>query len=233
MLHLFVSGICPQPSMLDTIDPILGTLDPAMSCNNDGGPVGEGGTQLSANIKAGTNITAVYGLWLHPYGPATVYMARCPGSCTDSNSRELKWFKIDHVGLIRGTIVYAASTWFRFILDQPLSACRDGDWGSGVVSKTGVYTVTIPAALADGEYLIRHELIAIHAYWAGPQFYIECAQLKVVGGRGKLPSDEYLVSFPGAYKASDPGLNVDLYSPEAPTITTYELPGPAVWTGED
>lgn len=32
-----------------------------MSCNNDGGPVGEGGTQLSATIQAGTNITAVYG----------------------------------------------------------------------------------------------------------------------------------------------------------------------------
>ncbi|KAJ2935566.1 hypothetical protein H1R20_g1524, partial [Candolleomyces eurysporus] len=141
-------------------------------------------------------------------------MARCPGSCTESISNDLKWFKIDHAGLLSGNLV-------------------DGDWGSGVVSKTGVYTVTIPAALADGEYLIRHELIAIHAYWTGPQFYVECAQLKVVGGGGKLPLDEYLVSFPGAYKASDPGFNVDLYSPEAPTITTYELPGPAVWTGED
>ncbi|RXW20480.1 hypothetical protein EST38_g5378 [Candolleomyces aberdarensis] len=185
-----------------------------MSCNNDGGPVGEGGTQLSATIQAGTNITAVYGLWIHPYGPATVYMARCPGICAESISRDLKWFKIDHAGLLSGNLV-------------------DGDWGSGVVSKAGVYTATIPAALADGEYLIRHELIAIHAYWTGPQFYVECAQLKVVGGGGKLPSDEYLVSFPGAYKASDPGFNVDLYSPEAPTITTYELPGPAVWTGDD
>ncbi|KAJ2933532.1 hypothetical protein H1R20_g3553, partial [Candolleomyces eurysporus] len=122
-------------------------------------------------------------------------MARCPGSCTESISNDLKWFKIDHAGLLSGNLV-------------------DGDWG-------------------NGEYLIRHELIAIHAYWTGPQFYVECAQLKVVGGGGKLPLDEYLVSFPGAYKASDPGFNVDLYSPEAPTITTYELPGPAVWTGED
>jgi hypothetical protein len=40
----------------------------------------------------------------------------------------------------------------------------------------------------------------------GPQ---GCHQLKVTGGGSTTPSG--LVSFPGAYKATDPGITVDAY----------------------
>ena len=48
-------------------------------------------------------------------------------------------------------------------------------------------------------------MIALHgaSSYPGAQFYMECAQLNIVGGSGaKSPAT---VSFPGAYKGSDPG----------------------------
>lgn len=58
-------------------------------------------------------------------------------------------------------------------------------------------SVKIPKGLKPGNYLIRHEIIMIELF--PPQHYPECAQLTVSGGGDKLPGDEYLVAFPGAY----------------------------------
>lgn len=56
------------------------------------------------------------------------------------------------------------------------------------------------------------------------------AQLKVVrdegSGPGKLPPASFLAKFPGAYSPKDPGLTVNLYTENAPSVTTYEVPGP-------
>ncbi|KAJ3530961.1 hypothetical protein NMY22_g8354 [Coprinellus aureogranulatus] len=89
------------------IDPLFDVLNETIGCNSDGNPIGKEGKQLTATIRAGDTITAIYGLWIHPFGPATVYLARCPGSCSEVNSKELEWFKIDHAGLLDGNIVYA------------------------------------------------------------------------------------------------------------------------------
>ena len=59
--------------------------------------------------------------------------------------------------------------------------------------------------------MIRHELLALHQSNV-PQFYPECAQLKVTGGQGKTPPSSYLVSFPGAYNPNDPSININIYS---------------------
>ncbi|TFK27937.1 hypothetical protein FA15DRAFT_701531 [Coprinopsis marcescibilis] len=189
-------------------NPILNAMDGTMSCNNNGQP---SGGQLSATVKAGDKITARWGQWTHVEGPVMVYMARCPGSCSSANSNSLSWFKIDEAGLISGTLA-------------------KGHWGNSVIIKDLVWTSTIPAALADGEYLIRHELLALHQANT-PQFYPECAQLIVTGGGGQTPSSEYLAKFPGAYSMSDPGVRVDIYSQNAPNIVTYQVPGPKVWKG--
>jgi hypothetical protein len=78
--------------------------------------------------------------------------------------------------------------------------------------------------------MIRHELLALHSSNA-PQFYPECAQLKVTGGGGKVPSGSSVVSFPGGYSASDPSININVYSNDNQVKTTYAMPGPAVWSG--
>ena len=47
---------------------------------------------------------------------------------------------------------------------------------------------------------------------------MECAQLQITGGGSKVPAT---VSFPGAYKGTDPGIKINVYSP----LTNYTIPG--------
>jgi cellulase len=77
-------------------------------------------------------------------------------------------------------------------------------------------TVRTPAGLKPGHYLIRAEMIGLHEADAsyeknpmrGAQFYPNCVQIEVAGnGTVELPSG---VSFPGAYKYSDPGVVYDV-----------------------
>ncbi|ESK89694.1 glycoside hydrolase family 61 protein [Moniliophthora roreri MCA 2997] len=192
-----------------TYDPILSPTASTISCNNNGQP---SGSQLTATVKAGDSITAFWSQWTHKEGPVTVYMASCGGSCASANSNSLKWFKIAETGLKSGTV-------------------GNGVWGNTDVMNTLKYTTTIPKALADGEYLIRHELLALHQANT-PQFYPECGQLKVTGGGGKTPSGSYLVSLPGAFSMSDPGVNINIYDASQQTNTVYKVPGPAVWNGQ-
>lgn len=71
------------------------------------------------------------------------------------------------------------------------------------------------------------ESIALHQAQSvgGAQIYLSCAQVQVTDGGSGTPGP--LVAFPGAYKASDPGLIWSYY----PVATTYTAPGPAVWQG--
>lgn len=89
-------------------------------------------------------------------------------------------------------------------------------------------TVQLPSSLRAGEYLLRIEQIGLHSASSsgGAQFYIACAQLNITGGGSGNPSP--LVSLPGAYHATDPGLLINIYYP---IPTSYTLPGPAVWRG--
>ncbi|KAJ8508424.1 hypothetical protein ONZ45_g9305 [Pleurotus djamor] len=193
----------------DTFDPILDASDPTLSCNNNGqsGPL-----QLTATVAAGSAVTAYWNDWPHPYGPMLTYLARCPGStCTGVNSNTLQWFKIDESGLISGTI-------------------GNGYWGSGkMIDDNNTWTTTIPSSVPSGHYLIRFETIALHSLPA--QFYPECAQLEITGGGSRAPTAAELVTFPGGYSNSDPGLSVVLYSGEAQTSTNYIIPGPPLYGG--
>ena len=121
----------------------------------------------------------------------------------------LQWFKIDEAGLLSGTVY-------------------DGTWGNGKVMDTLDWTATIPASLKPGAYLIRFELLALHQANT-PQFYPECANLIVTGSGSAFPSSAYLVPIPGAWGVNDPGVNIDIYSDAAKSMTSYPVPGPAVW----
>ena len=77
------------------------------------------------------------------------------------------------------------------------------------------YDYTIPPCLAPGFYLVRHEVIALHSAWAEgeAQFYPSCHQLRVTG-TGTVNPTEGLVSFPGAYKADDVGIFLNVWGRE-------------------
>jgi cellulase len=56
---------------------------------------------------------------------------------------------------------------------------------------------------------------------------MECAQLNITRGQGTaVPKNT--VSFPGAYKANDPGLLISIYT--MTPATKYVIPGPAKFT---
>ena len=142
-------------------------------------------------------------------------------------------------------------------------------WGvDRLIANKGKVTFTIPSCIPAGQYLMRHEIIALHAAssYPGAQFYVsiisysspishamdtcycccfflvpgrevppslinspflslslsfvqmECAQLQITGGGSTQPAT---VSFPGAYKGSDPGITINIYQ----TLPSYTVPG--------
>lgn len=86
-------------------------------------------------------------------------------------------------------------------------------------------TYTIPECIEPGYYLVRHEIIALHAAYSypGAQFYPGCHQLEITGSGSTAPSG--LVSFPGAYAGTDAGITYDAYK-----ATEYTIPGPALFS---
>ncbi|KAF7296429.1 hypothetical protein HMN09_01113300 [Mycena chlorophos] len=195
-----------------TYNPILNATDPTIACNDDGTA---GALQLTAAaVPAGTAIKANWNqVWPHPYGPMLVYLAECPSSgCTPVNAATLQWFKIDESGLINGTVF-------------------DGFWGDGLmIAQNSTWTTTIPTTVPAGNYMIRFETIALHSLPA--QFYPECAQIVITAASGVTPiapTAAELVTFPGGYSNSDPGLTIDIYSNAAQTETTYPIPGPPLY----
>ncbi|KAF3906011.1 Endoglucanase-4 [Orbilia brochopaga] len=203
-----------SPSGQSSIERQYSSYDPLMIpdlqkiniiCNN----AGVTGTGKTATIAAGSQLTAYWAQWTHAEGCVMVYMAKCPsGGCNSWTGTGASWFKINQVGLISGTMGH-------------------GTWGAGQVLDTLKWTVTIPASLPSGEYLIRHELLALHQA-NNPQFYPECAQLTITGGGSGVPAP--LVDLQKTYYGTDPDVNVDIYIADADK-TTYTCPGPAVWTG--
>ncbi|KAF9487162.1 glycoside hydrolase [Pleurotus eryngii] len=159
----------------DTYNPIQDPTVNTLGCNDEG--TSPAG-QLTATVAAGSPITAFWNTWPHDTGPMLTYLAQCPGStCMGVNANLLKWFKIDEAGLHSGTV-------------------GAGSWAAGkMIAQNNSWT--------SGGYLIRFETIALHSMPA--QFYPECAQITITGGGSRAPSAAELVSFSGAYKASDPG----------------------------
>lgn len=65
----------------------------------------------------------------------------------------------------------------------------------------------------------------------GAQFYMECAQIRVTGSGTNKGSN--FVSFPGAYKANDAGIQVNIYDTTGKPYMggkAYSVPGPAPLT---
>ncbi|KAF7555645.1 hypothetical protein G7046_g6506 [Stylonectria norvegica] len=200
-----------------------------VQCNGytAGGVVGSQPAPLHAPVAAGSTVNLKWTLWPDSHvGPVLTYMARCPdsGCNTWQPGSSAVWFKVQEGGR-DGT----SNTW----ATSPL-----------MVSGNSGINYTIPKCLKSGYYLVRHEIIALHAayQYPGAQFYPGCHQLQVTGTGSTVPSS--LVSFPGAYAGSDPGITYDSYKGEfffeaaaqrrdlliVYTATTYKIPGPALFT---
>ncbi|TQN64860.1 putative endo-beta-1,4-glucanase D [Colletotrichum shisoi] len=164
------------------------------------------GAVATVAVTAGSTIGfAANGVVGHP-GPASLWMAKVPAGKTAAtwDGGGAVWFKIHH--------------------ERPTVTSSGLEWAS---SNSQVLSAKIPSCIASGEYLVRVEHIGLHgaATEGGAQFYVACAQVSVSGGGSTIPTG--LVSFPGAYKSTDPGILFQLYWP---TPTSYTNPGPAPLT---
>ncbi|CAP71839.1 uncharacterized protein PODANS_6_7780 [Podospora anserina S mat+] len=169
---------------------------------------------LHAPAAAGSTVTLHWTLWPDSHmGPVITYMARCPDSGCQNWSPGTSYVpRCPNVVRINANLSKGPSG-----------------------SKSSKVAYTIPSCIRPGYYLVRHEIIALHAAWAypGAQFYPGCHQLQVTGGGSTNPTN--LVSFPGAYKSTDPGVTYDAYKEietdmDLSIAQAYTIPGPAVFT---
>ncbi|KXN84814.1 Polysaccharide monooxygenase Cel61a [Leucoagaricus sp. SymC.cos] len=171
--------------------------------------VGSAPAPIYGTVAAGSQVKLN---WTIPWpdshkGPIITYMARASSDITKwSPGTSAVWFKVDQMG-----------------------KDSSGKWAATDIlpANNNIWTFTIPKNLKAGQYIIRHEIIALHAayQYPGVQVYPSCIQVEVTGSGTALPTS--FVSFPGAYAASTPGIVYDVYT----NTSAYPVPGPAVWTG--
>ncbi|KAK3681653.1 glycoside hydrolase family 61 protein [Podospora appendiculata] len=144
------------------------------------------------------------------YGPVMVYMSKVSDATTADGSTG--WFKVFQDSWAKKTGTISGDDDYWGVKD--LNAC------------CGKMNVKIPADLAPGDYLLRAEVIALHTAGTlgNAQLYMTCFQLAVSGTGAAAPPT---VLFPGAYKATDPGILVDIHA----ALSTYIAPGPTVYAG--
>ncbi|KAF8591017.1 lytic polysaccharide monooxygenase [Ramaria rubella] len=212
MQELYVNGVDQghiNGIRVPTYDgPITDVTSNDLICNGGINPYQQPVSQVIINVTAGAQMTAECDpadpIDPSHKGPVIVYLAKIP-SAIQTTVTGLQWFKIWEDGF----------------------TSSNSQWGvDRLIANKGKHTFTIPSCIASGQYLVRTEIIALHAAstYPGAQFYMECGQLNISGGSGsETPAT---VSFPGAYKGTDPGITINIYYP---VVTNYTIPGPAVF----
>ena len=178
--------------------------DSDIICHKDGKP-----GAISASVKAGGDVELQWTDWPESHhGPVITYLANCNGDCSSVDKTKLEFFKIDAAGLIDDSNV-------------------PGTWATdNLISNNNSYTVTVPSSIESGNYVMRHEIIALHSAGEtnGAQNYPQCINLKVTGGGSDSPSGTLGTAL---YKNTDAGIKINIYE----SMSSYTMPGPALYTG--
>ncbi|KAG9246405.1 glycoside hydrolase family 61 protein [Calycina marina] len=173
--------------------------------------LGATNAQTAATVKAGGKVQFNWTPWpVSHKGPMITHLANCNGPCETVDKTTLKFFKIDAVGIIDPT------------------AEADDYWASDVmIANNNTWTSVIPLDLSPGNYVARHETIALHSAQSvgGAQDYPFCVNLKVTGSGTANPAGTLGEAL---YQQTDPGFVYDIYASPLPTYTT---PGPALYSG--
>ncbi|PYI04310.1 hypothetical protein BO78DRAFT_320619 [Aspergillus sclerotiicarbonarius CBS 121057] len=163
---------------------------------------------LSAPVAPGGTVKMTWNTWPDDHhGPVITYLANCNGSCSDVDKTALQFFKIDAGGLIDDT-------------DIP------GTWATDeLIDDSYSRNITIPTDIEAGNYVLRHEIIALHGAedLDGAQNYPQCINLNVTGSGTATPSGTLGTAL---YKDTDPGIYIDIWQ----TISSYTIPGPTLYT---
>ncbi|CRK34082.1 hypothetical protein BN1708_019394, partial [Verticillium longisporum] len=132
-------------------------------------------------------------------GPVFTYVANCGGDCSAADKATLEWVKIDEAGYNAETKKWAATD---------------------LIANNNTWTTTVPATLAAGNYVFRHEIIAMHGAGAvnGAQNYPQCINIAVTGSGTDSPTGVVATKL---YTAEDPGIHFEPYG----DVSGYKIPG--------
>lgn len=162
-----------------------------------------------AQVKAGDSISITWNTWPESHkGPMIDYLAACNGPCESVDKETLEFFKIDEVGLID-------------------NSAQNGFWGSDeLIQNNNTWLVQIPSNIKAGNYVLRHETIALHSAGQtnGAQAYPQCFNLEITGDGTDVPAGTLGTKL---YTPEDPGILINIYT----TLTTYTIPGPTLIAG--
>ena len=170
-----------------------------INCHKNAAPGAE-----TVTVAAGGTVDFFWSEWPEShFGPVFTYVARCDGDCAAADKDALKWVKIDEAGINTETQVWAATD---------------------LINNNNTWTTTVPADLAAGNYVFRHEIIAMHGAGEtnGAQNYPQCFNIAVTGSGTAQPEG---VLGTELYTADHPGIKFNPYT----TITSYDIPGPALF----
>ncbi|TIB36825.1 hypothetical protein E3P86_02364 [Wallemia ichthyophaga] len=223
--------------------PYDGGYVPYYNVNTDDivcGANGHGSVPVTATVNAGDDVklrwhgdrgpTGDY--WGHYEGSVMDYLMRCDGDCSNFQTSygNARVYKIWEAGLDTSQPRPDQGFW-------PSRPQGDGLWAMDDMSRNwgSWHTVTIPATTAPGQYMLRHELLALQAASnlagtaetpiGGPQYYPACVQLNVVNNSGNVV---YPPETPVREIYSTGDAQVNIYTPAPNGIEHFDIPGPNV-----
>ena len=163
-------------------------------------------------LAAGDSIEMLWTKWPPSHkGPILSYLANAGDDFANVDKENLQFVKIDEAGLIHNDTDKN---------NQPV-----GYYAADKLIDDGYkWPVQIPEYTAPGNYVLRHELIALmgaknegHA-----QHYPQCINIKVTrGGNDPITSG---VRAKDLYQPTDPGIQINIYRD-----LNYQIPGPEIY----
>ncbi|KAI4621365.1 uncharacterized protein J4E87_006580 [Alternaria ethzedia] len=190
---------CPECLDNGFVDPSMYDDATKIACHKDA----TAGAKV-ATVAAGGKLDISWTTWPESHvGPVIDYLAKVDDA-TKAKSTDLEFFKIDAAGF------------------------EDGKWASDkLIANNNTWTVTVPDSIAPGQYVLRHEIIALHSAGQenGAQNYPKCINIEVTGSGTATPKGTPANKL---YTATDPGIKVNVYGGD---MSSYEMPGPALFDG--
>ncbi|KAI1103512.1 carbohydrate-binding module family 1 protein [Jackrogersella minutella] len=163
----------------------------------------------SVQVAAGDSVSISWTAWPESHkGPVMDYLGAVNGDFDSVDKTTIEFFKIDEVGLID-------------------DSATNGFWGSDqLIQNNNTWLVQIPASIKAGNYVLRHETIALHSAGSanGAQAYPQCFNLQVTGDGTDVPAGTLGTEL---YTPEDPGILINIYT----TGISYTIPGPTLIAG--
>lgn len=168
------------------------------------------GALNNATVAAGDSIKVTWNTWPDSHhGPIIDYIAAADDPTTVDKTT-LEFVKIQESGLVSGS--------------------NPGTWATDSLISNGLtWEIPIPASLKPGNYVLRHEIIALHSASNadGAQNYPQCVNVQVTGSGSTLPAG---TKGEALYTEDDKSLVFNIYT----DFDSYTVPGPELaFSGSD